>query len=263
MKRADPEPVVPEAPGIPLAVPTPSTSACLFLDVDGTVIDFAATPDEVRIDPPLIDLLRALRLALSGALALISGRSIAALDRLFHPLQLPSAGVHGFERRDATGVVHRRSMLDDTLMSARVVLAKLVAEHEGLLLEDKEAALAVHYRRAPELEDLVRSTLTKIPGSLAPGFELLEGDAVMEIKPASTTKATAIEAYMKEAPFVGRAPVFIGDDLTDYDGFAAIRRHSGMAIAVGNRVVAQWRLENPAATRDWLHKFAKIQARLR
>jgi len=233
-------------------VPPPADAACLFLDVDGTLVDFAPTPDEVRVDAELVDLLRAIELRTGGALALVSGRSIAELDRLFAPLSLPAAGVHGFERRDAQGAFHRQSLLDEHLLPARNALAQVVAAHAGLLLEDKGAALALHYRRAPQLETEARTALVRLLDSLLPEYELLEGDAVLEIKPASHSKASAIEAFLREPPFAGRIPVFIGDDLGDFDGFVAVRKQHGMGIAVGDRVAADWRLADPAAVRAWL-----------
>jgi trehalose 6-phosphate phosphatase len=244
------------------AAPVPLVAACLFLDLDGTVIDFAATPDEVQVDEQLIALLARVQQAVGGALAMVSGRSIASLDRLFHPLRLPAAGVHGFERRDAGGALHRQTPVDEPMSEARTALKRFVAAHEGLLLEDKDAALAVHFRRAPKLEELVRATVSKLPILQNPEFELLEGDAVLEIKPAANSKATAIEAFMREAPFAGRIPVFIGDDLTDCDGFTAIRRHGGVAIAVGDRITAQWRLSDPLAVREWLRSFIAAQSRI-
>lgn len=263
MERRDPEPLACEVPGVPQAVPTPSTPACLFLDFDGTVIDFAATPDAVHVDEQLIALLMDVQRAVQGALALVSGRSIAVLDQLFDPLRLPAAGVHGVERRDVNGALHRQALLDEPLIAARTALERFVAAHDGLLLEDKGSALAVHYRRAPHFRELVRTIVAGLPIAKAPGFELLDGDSVLEIKPASNNKATAIEAFMQEAPYAGRLPIFIGDDLTDYDGFAAVRRHAGVTIAVGNRVFAQWQLPDPPAVRTWLRNFAMAQGRTR
>ena len=116
-------------------------------------------------------------------------------------------------------------------------------------------AAALHYRRAPHLEAPLRALLLRFVATLPSNFELFEGDHVFEIKPVTYTKATAIEAFMQEAPFAGRFPIFIGDDSTDQDGFAAIRRYKGLAIGVGNRVAADWRLPDPAAVRRWLESF--------
>ena len=239
--------------------PVPDADACLFLDVDGTLLDFALTPDGVGVDAELIDLLRATSQRTCGALALVSGRTIDDLDRLFAPLRLPAAGVHGYERRDARGTLHRQTLASKHLQSARAELEQLVAAHAGLLLEDKQSALALHYRRAPQLEALVRHKLAQLQTSLLPDFELLAGDAVLEIKPGSHSKASAVEAFLREAPFAGRLPIFLGDDVTDRDGFAAVLKHGGLAIAVGDRVSAQWRLPDPAAVRGWLRSFVERQ----
>jgi trehalose 6-phosphate phosphatase len=239
----------------PVPVPAPASGVCVFLDVDGTLLEFAAAPDAVSVDRQLVSLVDAARRATDGAIALVSGRPISELDRLFEPLKLPAAGVHGHERRSANGSFFRQASLDEGLPAARALLRAFVDAHPGLLLEDKRAALAVHYRGAPKLAGLVELTVAKIATSLLPEYEVQEGEAVFEIKPAAHNKATAIEAFMAEEPFKGRVPVFIGDDLTDYDGFAAVRRHQGLAIAVGDRVSAEWRLTDPLAVRRWLAAF--------
>ncbi|HEY7378742.1 MAG TPA: trehalose-phosphatase, partial [Steroidobacteraceae bacterium] len=175
--------------------PLPAANACFFLDVDGTLLDFAATPDGVHVDDELIELLAAAARSVQGALALVSGRSLESLDRVLAPLQLPAAGVHGFERRDARGIVHRQTLEENRLESARAVLEQFVARHPGLLLEDKRAALALHFRQVPNLEELVQVELARTLPGLRPDFELLEGEAVLEIKPAGLSKATAVEAF--------------------------------------------------------------------
>jgi trehalose 6-phosphate phosphatase len=235
----------------------PATSLCLFLDVDGTLLEFASTPDGVSVDQDLIALIDSAVHVTGGAVALVSGRPIAELDRLFAPLRLPAAGVHGYERRSASGTIYQQSAIDESLRKARQAVDEFVSAHHGLLLEDKETALALHYRGAPHLEELAKVAMARIVQTLSPEYELLEGEAVVEIKPSSHDKATAIEAFLREPPFKGRVPVYIGDDLTDYDGFAAVRKHRGHAIAVGDRVSAPLRLENPAAVREWLRAFVQ------
>lgn len=244
----------------PQALPPLPAESCLFLDVDGTLVDFAATPHEVRIDSCLIGLLEAATHKLGGALALISGRPIADLDRLFSPLVLPAAGVHGLERRDARGMTQCTETRSELLASARAQLQALVAGCHGLVLEDKQAALAVHFRGSPQCEEKVRLVLASVMVPLADDFELLEGNQVIEVKPSSRNKSTAVDAFMQEAPFAGRTPVFIGDDRTDRDGFAAVQRHGGLAVAVGERVQAPWRLPHPAAVREWLASFVATAA---
>jgi trehalose 6-phosphate phosphatase len=235
----------------------PAASICVFLDVDGTLVEFADTPGGVSVDPLVFDMLRRLQGALDGALALVSGRSIADMDRILAPLQLPAAGLHGLERRDALGRMHVPELDDSPLEPVRVHLQQFVAAHAGLLLEDKNRALAVHYRRAPDLRDAVWRAMSTAAAGLSPAFKLLEGDMVLELKPGRFDKAAAVEAFMREAPFRGRIPVFVGDDVTDYDGFAAVRRHDGITVAVGPRVTAQWYLPDPPAACAWLLRIAE------
>jgi len=238
--------------------PRPAAAAplCLFLDVDGTLLDIAPTPDSVRVDPALVDLLRELDRVFDGALALISGRPIVEIDDLFAPLLLSVAGVHGCERRDASGHWYRPSLVGAELESIRADLRDFLTQLHGTLLEDKGCALAVHFRQAPYLEEKLRLKLCTYL-SRAKEYELLEGDHVIEIKPAAHNKATAIEAFMQAAPFVGRSPIYIGDDKTDLDGFAAVRRFKGKALSVGDRVRADQRLANPAAVREWLEALVR------
>jgi trehalose 6-phosphate phosphatase len=232
-----------------------ATRCCLFLDIDGTLLDFASTPDGVRVDEPLRALLRQLDRLCEGAVAFVSGRSITDIDELFEPLYFAAAGVHGCERRDADGKWMRPAFRGDGLGDFLDRIRGPLSALDGVLIEDKGCAAALHYRRAPQVEAPLRALLLRFVASLPPSYELFEGDHVFEIKPATFTKATAIEAFMQEAPFAGRFPIFIGDDSTDLDGFAAIRRYKGLAIGVGQRITTDWLLPNPAAVRRWLESF--------
>lgn len=239
-----------ETPPLPAA-----RDCCLFLDIDGTILDLAPTPDSVNVDDPLRSLLRGLEQVCDGALALVSGRPIADIDDLFEPLFLAAAGVHGCERRDARGHWMRPAFTDSGFGDFRDRLTEALAPLDGLLIEDKGYAMAMHYRLSPRLEAPLRAVLKRTLTSLPSTHEVIEGDEVIEIKPVSHDKASAIEAFMQEAPFAGRYPIFIGDDLTDQDGFMAVRRHHGMAVAVGSNVNAEWRLEKPREVRRWLAAF--------
>ena len=230
----------------------------MFLDVDGTLLELAATPSGVVVDQELKALLAAIAERLSGAVALVSGRSIERLDQLFAPLRLPVAGLHGVERRDASGAILRTNYADPLLHVARVQLAAFVATHPGTLLEDKGRSLALHFRLAPELEADARGAVEAAARSMTPSYHVQEGKKVFEIKPSGFSKASAIEEFLREPPFSGRIPVFAGDDLTDQAAFRAVESLGGIAIAVGDRLEAAWRLENPQAVRRWLAAIAAL-----
>jgi trehalose 6-phosphate phosphatase len=239
------------------AVPLPESHWCLFLDVDGTLLELAATPHSVVVEPALLGLLQRLRRAARGAVALVSGRTIADLDRLFGGSDYPAAGMHGCERRDARGELYVAPVAIEQLADVRAGLRRLVETHAGLLLEDKGAGLALHFLQAPQLEHQLRAEVALLAAPLVPRFTVLDGHAVLEVKPAAHTKDSAVTAFMEEAPFRGRVPIFIGDDVTDYGGFAAVRRHDGLAIAVGPRVKSEWWLPGPRAVHTWLENLAR------
>lgn len=231
-----------------------------FLDVDGTLLEIACTPDEVVVGADLLALLRALTLRSAGAVAFVSGRSIATLDQLFEPLMLPAAGLHGFERRNAAGSYFRRALPPGHLLfRARTSLQRLVEPHPQLLLEDKRFALAVHYRRAPELESLVIAEVTDIATELAGAFEIQRGSAVVELRPAGCSKAGAIEEFMQEPPFAGRRALCLGDDLTDECAFEWVNHAGGLSLAVGvhRESVAKAHFHSVQAARMWLRRLVK------
>jgi trehalose 6-phosphate phosphatase len=239
-------------------LPSPSLDWCLFLDVDGTLIELTDSPLETFADSELKTLLSHVAERLGGAVALVSGRSIHYLDALFAPLRLPAAGLHGVERRKATGVMHGASFVDTQLTEARTAVTALVAANPGTSIEDKGRTIAVHFRMAPEREELIRHALAVIAKPLGSNYHIQEGNMVLEIKPRGFTKATAIKAFMKEPPFSGRKPVFVGDDLTDQDGFRMVEDAGGISIAVGERVNGQFRLESASGVRSWLQGIAAL-----
>jgi trehalose 6-phosphate phosphatase len=215
------------------ALPDWDMGWALFLDVDGTLVDIERHPDEVRADAELARSLAAAARALGGAVALVSGRSIASLDRIFAPLCLPAAGLHGLERRDAEGRVHYPRDYAERIAAARAQLLEFVQSEAGLLLEDKGAALALHFRNAPQLERACRQHMEAALRAAGEDFHVQGGKMVLELKPSGHDKGTAILAFMMEPPFAGRRPVFIGDDLTDEDGFRAVNRLAGLSVRVG------------------------------
>jgi trehalose 6-phosphate phosphatase len=238
--------------------PAPSLQWCLFLDVDGTLIELTDSPLETFADLELKALLGHVAERLGGALALISGRSIEYLDALFSPLKLPAAGLHGVERRKASGIMHGASFVDTQLTEARAAVNALVQAQPGTSVEDKGRTLAVHFRMAPQCEAAVRQALTDIAKPLGTNYHIQEGSMVLEIKPRGFSKATAIKAFMQEPPFSGRQPVFVGDDLTDQDGFKMVEDQGGISIGVGERVKGQFRFDTVSAVRDWLQGIAAL-----
>lgn len=234
-------------------------SSALFLDFDGTMVDIAAEPHAVHVPEPLLPTLRSLNAWLGGAIAVVSGRPIEQIDAFLAPLKLPVAGVHGAERRGADGqlVFLSTHPLEQVERSARI----LAARHGGLLVETKRGSVALHYRQAPELEPLV---LEKMQAAVdaSPGLTLLRGKMVAEAKPGGASKGRAIEDFLREPPFAGRVPVFIGDDVTDEAGFAAVQRQGGIGIKVGEGpTAASRRLADPAALRRELEAVAAAHPR--
>ncbi|HEY1890816.1 MAG TPA: trehalose-phosphatase [Steroidobacteraceae bacterium] len=230
----------------------------LFLDVDGTLLEIAATPQDVSVSDDLRQRLRTIAHAGGGAVALVSGRAIVDLDALFAPLKLPSAGLHGFERRGASGAYCRRPVPSTAALElARGAMLDLAQRHAGLLVEDKRFALALHYRKAPHLEDTVVKTMEEVAAELAQELELQRGKMVVELRPIGATKAEAVAAFMAETPFAGRLPVFIGDDLTDEPAFELVNRLGGVSVVVSatRASAARSRLADVAAVHDWLSRL--------
>ncbi|MDP9012735.1 MAG: trehalose-phosphatase [Pseudomonadota bacterium] len=238
--------------------PAPSLDWSLFIDVDGTLIELAETPFDTSASAELKRLLETVAGKLGGALALVSGRSIEYLDALFAPLRLPAAGLHGVERRKASGILQGASFNDSQLDRARAALALLVQSHAGTLLEDKGRTVAIHYRMAPRFEPELRQAVLEIAAQLGPNYHVQSGSMMLEIKPRGFDKGAAVKAFLQEPPFSGRTPVYAGDDLTDIDGFRAVEAQGGISIAVGERVQAQYHLEGPAQVREWLEALARL-----
>lgn len=239
------------------ALPVPDWAHdALFLDVDGTIIDIAPTPEAVVVPESLKLSLFRIRKKLGGALALISGRTLPAIDELFGPLKFAAAGAHGAEvRHEPDGTVERCAA---PLTSAeRATLAEVARRDPRLRLEDKGYSLAVHYRSAPELEDAVIATVRDEVAKLGENLRILCGKAVVEVKARGFNKGTGLKRLMQAPPFLGRRPIFLGDDVTDEDALAAVRDFSGMGISVGCLLPgATQQVTSPAEVRTWLADLA-------
>ena len=231
----------------------------LLLDIDGTLLNFAPTPREVVVPPTLRDTLQRLWEKTGGAVALVSGRSLDDIALLFAPLELPAIGGHGAEFCPFPGgdsEVIRLGPLDPT------VKRKLAAVRDigpGILLEDKTHSLAIHYRLAPDKERAVLETVHTICGGFPDGMlELLPGNKVIEVKQSGFDKGTAVRELMRYAPFRGRRPIFIGDDVTDERVFPVLPEFDGFGFSVGRRVDgAAGCFDTPADVRWWLEVVSR------
>ncbi|WP_413458603.1 trehalose-phosphatase [Herbaspirillum huttiense] len=231
----------------------------LFLDFDGTLVDLAPQPEEIVVPPELITLLQRIQQESDGALAIVSGRPLDQLDFFLAPLRLPAAGVHGAERRTADGRILQQPVPDVHHLRER--LLPLVESHPGLQLELKRGALALHYRHAAHLEQRCVETMMDALRH-EPGFTLLHGKMVVEAKP-HINKGDAVAAFLHEAPFRGRRPVFIGDDVTDEAGFAIAQGEvfGGLGIKIGaGPSQALQRLADPAAVLHLLRQSVEVRS---
>ncbi|HVE50294.1 MAG TPA: trehalose-phosphatase [Casimicrobiaceae bacterium] len=236
------------------APPALASGCAVFLDIDGTLLELAPAPDAVYVDPEIAKLLPNVRRSLGGALALITGRSISDVDRLFPGLRMTVAGQHGCERRDALGTLHLHAPRTETLERLRTLFTDFARKYEGLLVEDKGSTLAIHYRQAPQLAAKVHKTMIDgVAATDAKAYRLQPGKQLLELRPDNRDKGTAIRDFMAERPFKGRCPVFIGDDRTDEHGFEVIDQMGGWSVKVGRgRTRARYRLADVSAVRRWL-----------
>jgi trehalose 6-phosphate phosphatase len=241
---------------LPRDFPAGRQDWALFLDIDGTLLEIAPTPSAVHPARADTTLIAALYEKTGGALALVSGRSLAKIDELFSPLRLPAAGQHGVERRDARGCVHRPPFPRKALERAAELIREFAAGHAGLVFEDKGYSMALHYRLAPRLAAAAHAVVREAARTVGDSVEVQGGKMVAELKPAGHDKGGAIEAFMHERPFAGRVAVFLGDDLTDEHGFRVVERLGGHSIKVGSgATAARWRVPDPAAARAWLQDW--------
>jgi trehalose 6-phosphate phosphatase len=236
---------------LPLLAP----NAALFLDIDGTLVEFKDRPEDVRIPASLRDTIGALRDALGGALAVVSGRNLADIDRLFAPLTLAAGGQHGAEARlTACGAAETFAAPQAALASVSDRLAPFLAAHPGLHVERKGLSTAFHYRNAVEVGPALRVALEQAVAPVAATLDLLDSHLCYDVRARDANKGKAVERLMAVAPFAARVPVYIGDDWTDEDGFRVVLAAQGRAIRVGapRETLATESLSDPAALQQWL-----------
>jgi trehalose 6-phosphate phosphatase len=241
-------------------MPPVSENTALFLDIDGTLLDLARTPDRVKVPHELPRALEKLSRQLCGALAFVSGRSLDSIDMLFAPFRPAAIGAHGGEVRGFDGLVTRRQALPD---SVRDIFVGLAGAIPGLLLEDKKCALALHYRLAPEARPVLTSAMEKHAKLFeAEKVDILHGKAVIEARHIGVDKGTAVAALAKQRPFAGRTILFGGDDTTDADVFRILPRLGGRGFSVGRHFPgADHVFESPRAVRRWLARTAEAGLR--
>lgn len=230
--------------------PPLTKNPALFLDFDGTLVDIAPVPDAVQVGNQLRNVLAALQGTLGGALAIVSGRSIAELDGFLAPNRLPTAGLHGLERRFDANAIERPEP-EPWVPAAQDALAAFATQHPDLLLERKTLSVALHYRARPDLAEPIAWLCDGLAEEL--GCDALEGHFVCELRPRTAGKERAISEFLARPPFRDRLPLFVGDDVTDEAGFAAVQDRGGFGIKVGSgETAALHRLSSPEAVLDWL-----------
>jgi trehalose 6-phosphate phosphatase len=253
---------VPEAVPVPHLLVPHLGEVALLLDIDGTLLDLMPTPREVWVPPGLSKTLNGLLEKTSGAMALVSGRSLNDIDLIFAPDQFPAVGGHGAEMRlgaDNESVATHAPPLDKELKRRLATIAKL---SPGILLEDKGYSLALHYRLAPHAEKAIYEAVSLIRADLpnAP-IEVLPGKCVCEIKHSGFTKASGVRELMTYEPFKGRKPLFIGDDVTDETVFAIMPDFDGVAFSVGRRVQGvAGHFDTPGDVREFLARLLDDQS---
>ncbi|MEO7997720.1 MAG: trehalose-phosphatase [Gemmatimonadaceae bacterium] len=239
--------------------PAPQLDWAWFFDIDGTLASIEMSPDAVRVDGVMQYLIEVLHEKTHGAVALVSGRSLRDIDKLFPNFTLAAAGQHGAERRHANGIVARQPVPSAQLLAMRDALREMERRHAGLMLEDKGLSLSMHYRQVPRLGAFVQREVRALFMQMGSGFHIQLGKCVVEIVPTGHSKGSVITEFLAEAPFSSRVPAFLGDDVTDENAFAVVNALGGISIKVGaGPTLAPYRLSDVPAVRDWLASLSSL-----
>ncbi|MHA1518267.1 MAG: trehalose-phosphatase [Alphaproteobacteria bacterium] len=241
-----------------MSQPLPALGADLafLFDFDGTLVAIAPRPEDVHVEARVSDLLRKLSDRFGSAVAVVTGRPLDVVDGFLAPLKLATAAEHGSIRRDASGHIYADTRSLQAIVGVGDVLAPFVTDNPGLLLERKQTSVALHYRQRPELVEICRATVEDAVGS-ADGVVILPGKMVFEVRPKGCDKGVAVEAFLDEAPFKGRVPVYMGDDVTDEDAFAVVNALGGITIKIDDgKTQAQYRTDREGLF-NWLAGLAQ------
>jgi trehalose 6-phosphate phosphatase len=242
-----------------LLLPTPPVVAdgiALFLDMDGVLAPMAPTPDAVVPTARRTAALKAVEARLSGRVAIVSGRTIAEIDRISDHALVSGSGVHGLERRLKDGSIQRKTA-DAGVAEVMEAFEAFAADRPGVIVEDKGVSVGLHYRQAPDEARAAQALAVQLQSET--GLTLQPGHMVLELKTPGADKGTAVTAFMQEAPFKGALPVMLGDDLTDEYGFEAAAALGGYGVLVGpeRETAARYRLDDVDAVLTWLEAVAK------
>jgi trehalose 6-phosphate phosphatase len=232
------------------------TGYAVFLDFDGTLVDIADRPESVRIHAATLRRIARINERVDHALAVVSGREIAVVDEFLKPLKLPVAGVHGLERRDSTGRVHKAPTNGSEFAFMAGAMARAVGGEKGIVIEVKPGAVALHFRLQPGFEPRCREIVEDLTRD-RPDLAVQRGKMVYEIRSRGPNKGTVIKAFLEEPPFSGRVPIFAGDDLTDEAGFRVVNDLGGVSIKIGaDQTAASYRARDINEFQDWLDYLA-------
>jgi trehalose 6-phosphate phosphatase len=241
-----------------MSQPLPALGANLafFFDFDGTLVAIAPRPEDVHVEPRVGVLLRDLSGRFGHAVAVVTGRPLDVVDGFLAPLKLATAAEHGSVRRDASGHVYTDTRSLQAVVEAGDALVRLVEDNPGLLLERKKTSVALHYRQRPDLAETCHAAVEEAVVG-ADSVVILPGKMVFEVRPKGCDKGIAVEAFIAEAPFKGRMPVYIGDDVTDEDAFAVVNALGGITVKIDDgETQAQYRT-NREGLFDWLSGLAQ------
>jgi trehalose 6-phosphate phosphatase len=240
-------------------LPVDFDEMAVLLDIDGTLLDIAPTPHEVHVSEDLRAMLVRLADRLGGALGLVSGRSLSDIDLIFEPLRLPAVGGHGAEIRPGPAAAPYRMQIPPLDPALKLRFAEIALLDPGIIVEDKDYSLAIHYRLAPQAGGAVIKSVAAICDKQGcDGLSILPGKSVIEIKPRGFDKGSGLQELMSYPPFSGRKPVFVGDDVTDEAAFAVLPRFSGVGASVGGIVPgASFNFDGPKDVRLWLQRLSE------